>query len=108
MINICPLHNCTAMNKKTCILRMPMNDEGFVPVRPYKKKDNETTFIPHACDHHRFGRKMHSHAPCHDKMWNLVYTPQQLEGEVLLTVTLNLRPNNQVKYFHLILVVLYL
>ena len=85
--------------KETCILIIPMNDYGFVPVRPFKKKDNETTFIPHACDGRRFDKKIHSHAPCHDKMWNLGYTSEQLEGEALLTVTLNLRPNSQVKYF---------
>ena len=93
VINICPHHDCTLGMNNTCIIRMPMKDGGFVIVKPARKKDNETKYISHKChDEH----DIHSPAPCHDKMWNLVYTSAQLEGEALLTITLNLKPNNQV------------
>lgn len=93
VINICPQHDCTVGVKETCIIRMPMKDGGFVIVKPAKKKDNETKYIAHKC-HDEHG--IHSPAPCHDKMWNLVYTSAQLEGEALLIIRLNIKPNNQV------------
>ena len=83
---------------------MPMNNGEFVPVRPAKKKDNETKLIPHKCHDQHLSQSV---APCHDKMWNLVYTSAQLEGEALLEIKINLKPNYEVNNVCIILVMLY-
>ena len=99
VIDVCPHHDCTVGVKETCIFRIPMKDGGFVIMKPAKKKDNETKYISHRCHDKHLKTEIHSPAPCHDKMWNLVYTSAQLEGEALLTITLNLKPNDQVNNF---------
>ena len=98
VVNVCLKHNCMVGMKETCILRIPMKNGSFVPVKPAKKKDNQTKYISHGCHEHHTN-EIHSPAPCHDKMWNLVYTSAQLEGEALLAIALNLKPNNQVSKF---------
>lgn len=92
VVNVCIHDNC-ATERETCIIRIPIMNGNFVLVKPPRKKDNETKFISHKCHNHH---EIHSHAPCHDKMWNLAYTPAQLEGEALLIITLNLKSKKPV------------
>lgn len=95
MINICHHGDCTIGKKEICILKIPIKNRGFVLVKLPRWKTENTTKSRKCHDQHSKS-EMQSFAPCHDKMWNLVYTSAQLEGEALLIVTLNLKPNNKV------------
>lgn len=102
LIHVCSYNNCTNERWKTCTLKIPITAGKFVIVKPPRKKvKNETKFISHRCHNHH---SIHSLAPCHNEMWNLLYTPAQLEGEALLMITLNMKPNNQVSSFIIIYV----
>jgi len=100
VVDVCTNNSCITGKRKTCVIKMPLTNGNFVNMKaPRKKVRNETKFISHRCHHYYSKNEMHPLATCHDKMWNLVYTSAQLEGEALLKITLNLKPNNQVSSF---------
>ena len=93
VVEMCMDGDCTTEKKETCVIRLPINNGNFV----VRIKDEGIKIKSHRCHDQQ---ETSSHVPCHDKMWNLVYTPAQLEGEALLVIILKLKPNNQVRNFY--------
>lgn len=90
MVEVCIYGDCTTGRKKTCVIKLPISNGKFALM----PKDKGIEITSHRCQDHQ---ETSSHTPCHDKIWNLDYTPAQLEGEALLVVRLKLKPNKQVR-----------
>ena len=94
MVEVCFHGECSTGKKKFCIIKILVSNGQFAIA--LKAKREEDKFTTHRCQDRL---KIPSHIPCHDKTWNLDYTPAQLEGEALLVITL--KSSRQVSNFHI-------
>lgn len=101
VIDVCTYGDCDTGEKETCIIKIAFNKKGkFAIALPPRKKHNVTKFTLHKCHDRHSDNEIQSHTPCNDRLWDLVYTSAQLEGEALLIITLKLKSNKQVSDCH--------
>ena len=73
---------------KVCGVIIPMDTGEFVMIETKQSNRNKNKVKQHRCHRNDTDEPP---GPCHDSLWELVYTKEQLEGEALLVIMLDVK-----------------